>query len=423
MPAMSLMLRLQLGAILISLATAGWLLVVLRADTAEWRLALAVQAAFNLWWIGSVAWLRITRRVVPDMADAWYGHTLAVFWFGNVATVGTFWLLMPAASPVIQALAVFFSTGPVAVEAMGSVRPPRFGPRSPLSTAAPVGIPAGEAAYFVVHGGELALPVILFWPAFVTVVLLLRENLQRSLVKSHELRIAAEQAGEARTRFLAAASHDLGQPLQSARLFLDQSLRSADPERRRRALDNARDALGAMERLLTQMLDHLRLGAGAIRPHPRPLIASEPIARVAAQFEPVAALAGVSLVAAPSSLALTADTDLLERALGNLVDNALRHAKARRVLIGARRSGDAVRFWVVDNGRGVAAEERERLFDDYVQGGDAGGGERGGFGLGLASVRRMAGLMGGRAALDPGWRKGAAFFIEVPLGGTEGAAA
>lgn len=417
------MLRLQLGAILISLATVGWLLMQVDADTIEWRLALAIQAAFNLWWIGSVAWRRLVRRTRPDTADAWYDHTVQVFWFGNVATVATFWLLMPSATPLLQAMAVFFSTGPVTVEAMGSVRPPRFGERGLLSAWAPVGIPAGEAAYFAVHGGQLALPVILFWPAFVAVVLMLRENLQRSLVTSHGLRREAERAGEARARFLAAASHDLGQPLQSARLFLDQAVRGADPVKRQRAFDNARDALGAMERLLTQMLDHLRLDAGGVRPRPRPIIASEPIAHVAAQFEPVAALARIDLRAVPSSIALSADFDLLVRALGNLVDNALRHSRARRVLVGVRRQGRSARFCVVDDGQGVATPDRERLFDDYVQGAGAGGGERGGFGLGLASVRRMAALMGGHAGLDPGWRNGAAFFIELPLDGASTAPA
>lgn len=416
---MSLMLRLQLGAILISFATAGWLLLELRNDATEWRLALVIQAAFNLWWIGSIAWLRFSRRIASDTADAWYGHTVAVFWLGNLATVATFWLLMPSATPLLQALAVFFSTGPVAVEAMGSVRPPRFGERGTLSAAAPVGIPLGEAAYFTVHGGPLAVPVILFWPAFVTVVLLLRENLQRSLVTSHALRIEAERAGAARTRFLAAASHDLGQPLQSARLFLDQGVRSADAERRRRALDNARDALGAMERLLVQMLDHLRLDAGAVRARPRVMEASEPIAQVASQFEPVAALAGVRIVAVSSGLKLLADTDLLVRSLGNLVDNALRHGRASRVLIGVRRRRGMARFWVIDDGRGIADPERDAIFDDFVQGADAGAGERGGFGLGLASVRRMAELMGGSAGLAPDWCKGAAFFIDVPQGEAE----
>ena len=113
-------------------------------------------------------------------------------------------------------------------------------------------------------------------------------------------------------------------------------------------------------------------------------------------------------------LTVRADTDLVERALSNLADNAIRHAKASRVLIGARVRVGRVRLWVIDDGVGVAEADRRHLFDDYVQGSDHGDEVRGGFGLGLASVRRIAGLMGGDTGLDPGWRKGAAFFLELP---------
>jgi signal transduction histidine kinase len=422
---MSLMLRLQAGAILGSIGPNIWLFCALADDVPapSWWAALILITGFYLWWAASIIWYRLNRTVSPDSPDRWFGHTIAVFWAGNLTVGAVFWLLMPHASEAIRMLVVFFTTAPVAVEAMGSVRPPRFGPRGPWATRAPVGLPAIEILFFLTHPTPLALPVLLLWPPLLATLLLLRENLQRSLVRSHDLRLEAERARDARTRFLAAASHDLGQPLQSARLFLDQALRSPEPQKRARAGENARDALGAMERLLNQMLDQLRLDAGAVQPRSRSITASEPIAHVAAQFGPAAALAGIELIAAPSRIALSADTDMLERALGNLVDNALRHGRGRRVLIGARRRGAAARFWVIDDGVGVPPAEAGTLFDDYVQGAGAGGGARGGFGLGLGSVRRMAELMGGRAGLDPGWCKGAAFFIDLPLEGAERAPA
>jgi signal transduction histidine kinase len=78
------------------------------------------------------------------------------------------------------------------------------------------------------------------------------------------------------------------------------------------------------------------------------------------------------------------------------------------------RESYTVRLWVIDDGRGVAAQDQARLFDDYAQGSDHGDEVRGGFGLGLASVRRIMALMGGRCGLDPRWRGGAAFFLELP---------
>ena len=88
-----------------------------------------------------------------------------------------------------------------------------------------------------------------------------------------------------------------------------------------------------------------------------------------------------------------------------------------------RRHGDCARLYVIDDGRGIEAGQSGRLFEPFVQGDRAGAGERGGFGLGLANVRRFARAMGGEAGIDPRWRNGAAFFIQLPLGGVEVTAA
>ena len=136
-------------------------------------------------------------------------------------------------------------------------------------------------------------------------------------------------------------------------------------------------------------------------------------ARVAELNEPAARLAGVEVHALPSRLEARADPALTERALGNLVANSLRHAKARRVLVGARRRAGRVRRWVIDDGVGIAPADAPRLFEDYVQGSNHGDEIRGGFGLGLSSARRMAGLMGGDVGLDAKWTAGSAFWLEL----------
>lgn len=102
--------------------------------------------------------------------------------------------------------------------------------------------------------------------------------------------------------------------------------------------------------------------------------------------------------------------------MGNLIVNALTHSQGSRVLLAARRHGScAVRLWVVDDGVGVSRIDAKHVFDDYYRGSGEHGVALGGFGLGLASVRRVAALMDGVAGLDSRWRRGAASYIEFPI--------
>ena len=173
-------------------------------------------------------------------------------------------------------------------------------------------------------------------------------------------------------------------------------------------------AFDATEQLLRRMIDHLRLESGAVEARIEAVAVGPLIARLAEMHEPAARLAGVEVVAMPTRLAAAADPELLERVLGNLVVNSLRHAKARRVVVGARPRAGRVRLWVIDDGVGISPADTAALFEDYVQGSDHGDEVRGGFGLGLASARRMASLMGGEIALEARWLNGSAFWVELP---------
>ena len=223
--------------------------------------------------------------------------------------------------------------------------------------------------------------------------------------------VAAER--DAKTRFIATASHDLGQPLAAAALFFDQSLRTTDDLARAKAIDGVRRAFASAEQLLSHMLGHLRLEADAVEPHRSPIGTGPLLARTAALYAPAAAAAGIELRTGGANLVLLLDPTLIDRALGNLVNNAIQHSGARRVVIGARRRGTTVRLWVIDDGIGVGPIDAPHIFDDYYQAG-AGGGAVRGFGLGLPSVRRLAALMGGSADLDRRWVRGAAFYLEFP---------
>lgn len=415
---MSLMLRLQLLAMSVAAASMALVHIWLGAVIPPARLLLydIVDGGFVLWWALSIAWLRLRGKVPDDTADGWYGHTLAVFWIGNAATVITFWISMPYADPALQLLVTMMCQGPLTVEVIGTVRTPSYGVRGRLGTLAPLGVPAGLIAWFAQSGSEFSIPVILWLTAFTATLLGLREVLQASVDAAWRGKRDADAARDARGQFLASASHDLGQPLQAARLFFDQVLQSPTGPTRERAVRNVRWAFDTTEHLLGQMLDHLRLESGDVEARLEPLPLGPIIARVAEMHEPAARLKGMDIDALPTRLVALADRTLVERALGNLVINAIRHAGARRVLVGARRHGDRVRLWVIDNGVGIPQADRPRLFEDHVQGSNHGDEIRGGFGLGLASCRRIAELMGGAAGHEPRWTNGAAFWIDLPLG-------
>jgi signal transduction histidine kinase len=225
---------------------------------------------------------------------------------------------------------------------------------------------------------------------------------------------AAEASRDGRTRFLASASHDLGQPLQAARLFFDQAMANPAGPARDAAARGLNWAFDSTEALLGQMLDHLRLESGQVAARIEAFPLGPAIAQLAEMHEPAARLARVDIIAVPTRLAVRADRALVDRALGNLVTNALRHARARRVLVGARKTAGRVLIWVIDDGVGIPEADHPRLFDDHFQGSNHGDDVRGGFGLGLASTRRLAALMQGAAGIDRRWTRGSAFWIELP---------
>jgi signal transduction histidine kinase len=180
-----------------------------------------------------------------------------------------------------------------------------------------------------------------------------------------------------------------------------------------------RRAFAAADQLISHMLNHLRLEADAVDPYLALIAVGPVLARVAAQFAPAAAEVGTAVKVVPSSVRLRLDRVLFERAFGNLVANAITHSGATRIVVGVRRRGARVRIWVIDNGCGIARVDVGHIFDDYYRGSDSQARVKGGFGLGLSSVRRIARLMEGSAGLDPRWLHGAAFYLEFPAQGTE----
>jgi len=224
----------------------------------------------------------------------------------------------------------------------------------------------------------------------------------------------AERANEAKSKFLAAASHDLRQPVQSLVLLMALAERqnAANPPALE-TLGKMRGSLDGLNGLLNAILDVSRLDSG-VEARSEAVDLEDLIGRLALEYRPKARARGLVFRPVPRKLWVDADPTLLERALRNLIENALRYTLAGGVLVGLRRRGDRVRIDVVDTGIGVPKHKRADIFGEFVQLGNPGRQLGLGLGLGLAIVDRIAKLMGATIEVDSNEGKGSRFSLALP---------
>jgi signal transduction histidine kinase/ActR/RegA family two-component response regulator len=253
----------------------------------------------------------------------------------------------------------------------------------------------------------------------------LAERLQRNRQQSDEqVRVAtavalqrmaeAEQAALSRARFLAAASHDLRQPLHAMGLFIDGLLPTASATQRPAVL-RLQEGAEFMGVLLDDLLEISRLDAQVLTPAIGNVSLAMLFDQLGAQHAARAAASQVRLVWRDRGLAVRSDPALLLRIIGNLVGNAITHSGAEgTVLVAARRRGGQVRIEVRDNGVGIAPIHQERIFEEFYQVANTERDRRQGFGLGLAICARIAALLGTRIALRSALQAGSTFSLELP---------
>ncbi|MGP0104411.1 PAS domain S-box protein [Rhodoblastus sp.] len=234
--------------------------------------------------------------------------------------------------------------------------------------------------------------------------------------------LEAERANRAKSKFLASASHDLRQPVQSLVLLLALIERqvAAVPK----ALETAKmmkQALGGLNGLLTAILDISRLDAGVDAPAIDSVDLSALLDRLSSEYEAKAADKGLELRLIKRPLHALADPALLERALRNLIENAFRYTPNGGVLIGLRRRGDRVRIDVVDTGIGVPKEKQQEIFEEFIQLNNPGRDLGKGLGLGLAIVARLAALLDAQIEVSSRVGRGSRFSLSLPA--AEGAPA
>jgi signal transduction histidine kinase/CheY-like chemotaxis protein/HAMP domain-containing protein len=234
--------------------------------------------------------------------------------------------------------------------------------------------------------------------------------------KSRELLLA----NQAKSRFLAAASHDLRQPMHALSLFVGQLSSARTQDERAVLTGRIEKAVGSLSDLLDQLLDLSKLDAGAVQVMPSDFPIRNVLAEVEVQFAAFAHSKGLQFRVASSFAWLRSDEMLVRRILLNLVGNAIRYTQRGGVLIGCRRRGDKLRIAVWDTGCGIPDDRREDIFREFVQldpidAREAA--ERGrGLGLGLAIVARTAELLRTQIELHTTVGRGSAFFFELPLG-------
>ncbi|MHA6323720.1 hybrid sensor histidine kinase/response regulator [Roseivivax sp. CAU 1753] len=240
---------------------------------------------------------------------------------------------------------------------------------------------------------------------------------QRVMARTLELEDAlgaAERANASKNRFVAAASHDLLQPLSAAELFIASLSDKLGDDADRRILAKAGSAIKSAVGLIDALLDISKLDSDRMRFDIRPVALSEILDPLRDEMEVLAAEKGLGLTFVPCDAIVTSDPAYLRRVIQNLVGNAIRYTDRGRVLVGVRRHGNSARIEVWDTGPGIAEEDQDAIFEEF-QRLDRHASRNDGLGLGLAIVERACARLGHPLGVwsEPG--RGACFRVSVPI--------
>jgi PAS domain S-box-containing protein len=243
-----------------------------------------------------------------------------------------------------------------------------------------------------------------------------RQEAEAALYKAKEV---AEQADFAKSRFLAAASHDLRQPLQTMSLLKAALDRSVHDPTSHQFLRSMSDALRTMEDLLNAFLGISQLESGTITPQFKVFPVSRLLKQIQNECQKYADEKGLELRVVLSHEHIRSDAVLLERVLHNLVFNAIRYTESGKILVGCRRRGSKLRIEIWDTGMGIPEDELTSIFEEFYQVGNPARDRARGLGLGLAIVNHIAKLLGHHIDVRSTLYKGSMFGVEVPISSAE----
>jgi PAS domain S-box-containing protein len=239
-----------------------------------------------------------------------------------------------------------------------------------------------------------------------------RRAINDALVAARE---EADRANLAKTRFLAAASHDLRQPLQTIRL-LNASLLTLTPETAElhELLRRQASAIDSASRMINSLLDITRLESGAVEPDLSPVNLISVYGDLKREYEAVALAKGISLEFPETSKIVISDRILLSQLLQNLIGNALKYTEKGLVRVAETSDADGFLLCVEDSGSGIPSDKLDRIFDEYYQV-DQSGTPRSGVGLGLAIVREVSRLLGYSVSVSSEVGRGTLVHVRIPL--------
>ena len=390
----------------------------------------AVDDVVLLAWMGAVALLlaahwQFARRAMtrPDAALGAALRGMALLGFCNgMVHGGAALLLLPELTSegkaVVTMLMVCWSAGAATVNA-GYTRG-YFAYTFPL-----LGMLAAAWSYQGDVAGVWNAVLILLLLGLQSVFVRENERLLQALAVEREAvareRDRAEEANRMKTRFLAAASHDLRQPLHTLSLYSAAlAVRPGDETTQEMSREIGK-AIGALGSLLDSLLDISRLDAGAVNPELERFALGPLLARIARETAPLAQQKGLALeCSVQDSLFVRSDPALLERIVRNLVDNAIKYTPAGKIRLEARPAGGVATVTVSDTGPGIALDEQERVFEEFYQVSASGRDRSLGIGLGLAIVRRLTRLLDIDLTLDSDVGSGARFVLSLELAPGQG---
>ncbi|MBB6468919.1 Na+/proline symporter/signal transduction histidine kinase/CheY-like chemotaxis protein [Aminobacter lissarensis] len=229
-----------------------------------------------------------------------------------------------------------------------------------------------------------------------------------------QAQMLAEEANLGKTRFLAAAGHDILQPLNAARLYCSSLIEKAGKGNAGLAARNIESSLESVETILGAVLDISRLDAGAMKPAETVFRLDGLLRQIGTDFLPMARAKDLELVIVPSTLAVNTDRNLLRRLIQNLVSNAIKYTRGGRVIVGVRRRGELAEIQVIDSGIGIATDKLGTVFQEFTRL-DDGVREAQGLGLGLSIVDRIARVLKLEIQIESHKGKGTRFSVILPV--------
>ncbi|MFA7665847.1 MAG: ATP-binding protein [Burkholderiaceae bacterium] len=389
----------------------------------------AIYVVLSLVRLGVALWYRARERSGDDL------RRMLPWLTAGLILAPLSWSILPFLTPrddtAAYLIQLMFAGGLVAGGAQTLIGTPRILLVNTLLTMAPfvvrlLGSGITEQVYMgllaifyylsTLHFGRRNLKVIRESIALRFSNLQLVADLTQAKEQAEQARDTAERAIEAKNRFLAAASHDIRQPMHAALLFigaLDHTARAGN----RPVIDRLQAALTAAREMLDTLLDVSQLDAGVVRRNDVTFRAEAAGQRIVEMFDPVATHKGLAIgLRCPPDLWLHADPALVQRVLVNLVSNAVKYTERGAVLIAMRRRGDACLVQIWDTGIGIAEAQQASIFDEFMQLDNPERDRSRGTGLGLTTVRRLCRLLGTQITVRSRPGHGSVFAFRLPLG-------